>query len=75
MLRQLGNYTQAIPYLDKALAIDPNYKEALDNKGITLYGLDNYTQALQYFNKALAIDPNYKDAFNNKQIVLSKVRK
>ena len=29
-----GNYTQAIKYYDKALAIDPNDKDALNNKGL-----------------------------------------
>jgi Flp pilus assembly protein TadD len=28
----LGNYTQAIQYFDKALAIDPNDKDALNGK-------------------------------------------
>jgi tetratricopeptide (TPR) repeat protein len=31
-----GNYTGAIKYLDKALAIDPNYKLALNNKAWAL---------------------------------------
>jgi tetratricopeptide (TPR) repeat protein len=38
-LNNQGNYTQAIHYLDKALAIDPNYKEALKDKGWALEGL------------------------------------
>jgi len=58
-LNGLGNYSQAIPYLDKALAIDPNYTVALNDKGAALYRLGNYSQAVQYFDKALAIDPNY----------------
>jgi uncharacterized protein YjbI with pentapeptide repeats len=33
LLNNLGNYTGAIKYLDKALAIDPNYKDALNDKG------------------------------------------
>jgi tetratricopeptide (TPR) repeat protein len=35
-LIKLGNYTGAITYLDKALAIDPNYKLALNNKAWAL---------------------------------------
>ena len=68
-----GNRTQAIQYIDKALAIDPNYKLALDNKGAALINLGNHTQAIQYFDKALAIDPNYKIALNAKQYILSKM--
>lgn len=66
----LGNYSQAIPYLDNALAIDPNFKEALDNKGAALSDLANYNEAIPYFNKALAIDPNFDAALYNKGTAL-----
>lgn len=35
-LNHLGNYTGAIEYFDKALAIDPNDEAALYNKGNSL---------------------------------------
>jgi len=35
-LIKLGNYTGAITYFDKALAIDPNYKLELNNNYIIL---------------------------------------
>ncbi|MGC1932937.1 MAG: tetratricopeptide repeat protein [Candidatus Nitrosopolaris sp.] len=35
-LIRLGNYKDAIPYLDKALAIDPNCRLALNNKAWTV---------------------------------------
>jgi tetratricopeptide (TPR) repeat protein len=35
------NYAQAIQYDDKALAIDPNYKQALDNKQYALSKQDH----------------------------------
>ena len=53
-------YSISIKYIDKALAIDPNYKEALNDKGFALYRLGNHTQAIQYYDKALAVDPNDK---------------
>ena len=72
-----GNYTQAIQYYDKALAIDPNYKEALSGKGSALDGIGNafynqgnYTQAIQYYNKALAINSTDR---NGKQDAISKI--
>ena len=68
-----SNNTQT-KYYDKYLAIDPNYKVTLNNKGISLYKLGNCPQALQYFNKALTIDPNYKVALINKQNAISKMR-
>ena len=54
----LGNYTGAIKYLDRALAIDPKYEDALYFKGDALNSLGNYTQAIQYFDRALAVDPS-----------------
>ena len=70
-----GNYTQAIQYYDKALAIDPNDKHALNGKGDALYSLANDTQgyenAIQYYDKALAIDPKDSYALNGKGNALS----
>jgi len=56
-LLELGNYTQAIPYFNKALQIDPTLVDALNFKGQALYKLGNYTGAQYYLNKALEIDP------------------
>ena len=72
-LYSLGNYTQAIQYYDKALAVDPNNKRALNNKGSTLYSLGNYRQAIQSFDKALAIDPNYAAALTGKGAALDSL--
>ncbi len=69
-LDNLVNYTGAIVYYDKALAIDPHYINALTNKGVTLGKLGNYTGAILYFDKALAIDPYYVYALTNKGLTL-----
>jgi len=50
-LKTLGNYRQAILYLDKALAINPKFEEALDDKAEALNHLGNYTQAILYLDK------------------------
>ena len=47
------------------MAIDPNYKVALNNKGSALLNQDDYDQAITYFDKALAIDPNDKQALDS----------
>jgi tetratricopeptide (TPR) repeat protein len=73
MLDHQGNYAQAVEYFDKALAIDPNYKFALNGKGWALYYQGNYAQAIPLFDKALAIDPNYQDALSGKQNALSNL--
>ena len=42
----MGNYTDAITYFDKALAIEPNYAIALDNKGVAHNALEKYDEAI-----------------------------
>jgi tetratricopeptide (TPR) repeat protein len=61
-----GRYQEAIPYFDRALAIDPNNTDALNGKGYALYGLGRYQEAISFFDKALAIDPDYVYALNGK---------
>jgi tetratricopeptide (TPR) repeat protein len=58
-----GNYSQAIHYYDKALAIDPNLVLALTGKANVVFGLRNYTQAIPYLDKALAIGRNRRIPF------------
>jgi tetratricopeptide (TPR) repeat protein len=55
----LGKYTGAIPYYDKALAIQPNNTWALTNKGLDLDNLGNHTGAILYYDKALALIDNH----------------
>ena len=87
-LNNLGNYTGAITYFEKALAIDPNFKDALNavqmlsDKKVALYDngsallkKNNYTGAITYFEKALAMDPNFKDALSGKGDALALYNK
>jgi tetratricopeptide (TPR) repeat protein len=68
----LGEYTRAIEYYNKALDIDPNYLYALNGKGWALNELGNFKEAIVYYDKALEEDPNYADALNNKGYALYK---
>jgi tetratricopeptide (TPR) repeat protein len=52
-LNELGNYTQAIICLDKALKIDPNYLDGLVFKA--LYNIGNYTGAFNIDPKSPAL--------------------
>ncbi len=49
-------FEEAIPYFDRALAIQPNHILAWCLKGNALYNLDRHLDALQCYNKALGID-------------------
>ncbi len=63
-------YSEAIPYFDKALEINPNYKEAWLYKGLSLDDLGRYSEAITYYDKAISIDPNYIIPWYNKGIIL-----
>jgi tetratricopeptide (TPR) repeat protein len=63
----------AITYLDKALAIDPNNKHALNTKGQVLNDLGNDTQDIPLFDKAIAIDHNYKHALEGRAQAIAAI--
>jgi tetratricopeptide (TPR) repeat protein len=69
-LYYLGNYTGAIVYFDKALAIDPKLMAPLGNTGLALGALGNYTGAILYYDKVLAIDPRDVHALTDKGVAL-----
>jgi tetratricopeptide (TPR) repeat protein len=57
----LGSLQIKITNYDKALATDPHFVLALNNKGLALADLGNDTGAIIYYDKALAIDPKYEN--------------
>jgi tetratricopeptide (TPR) repeat protein len=57
LVNELGNYSQAIVYLDRAIKIDPNHLDGLVFKAQALYMIGNYTGANYYSDRALKIDP------------------
>ena len=63
----------AILYYDKALAIDPKYVDALNNKGFALDNLGNHAGAILYYDKALEIQPNDTYALNDKGAALNSL--
>ena len=62
----MGKFEDALECYDKALAIDPNDKDILYNKGLTLHSLNRHDEAFQYYDRALQIDPNYILVLYNK---------
>lgn len=66
-------YELALDAINKALAINPLYPEAWDNKGIIL-GKFDLKASLNAFDKAIKINPNLSRAWNNKGIILSNYK-
>ena len=55
---------------DKALAIEPDHAEALNNRGNALLRLECFEEALVSLDKALAIKPNIAEAQYNRGTAL-----
>jgi Tetratricopeptide repeat len=72
-LYQSERFNEAIQYFDKALAINPDDRVALDGKGAALYMSGRFNEAIQYFDKALAINPDDAYASNTKNLALSQL--
>lgn len=78
---EIMNYREAIKLFDRALYINPNYKEAWFNKGGCLYALRNYRDnelciktedVIRCLDKAIEIDPDYYYAWRIKGIILEE---
>jgi tetratricopeptide (TPR) repeat protein len=54
-----GDRTGALIHLEKALAICPEYPEALNNMGTYYHRSGNYQKAIQLFRKVTQIDPDF----------------
>lgn len=62
-----GELEKAIRFYNESLTIKPNYKEALNNRGVALYQDGRYTEAIiDYSNILVQIDTAYPDAIRNR---------
>lgn len=53
----MGRYEEAIAAYDNAIAVNPHYAMAWNNKGIALGRLGRHEEAKEVFVKAHEIDP------------------
>jgi len=58
----------AVTSYNRAIKIQPSYKNAWNNQGNALCGLGKYDLALRCFSRAVELDQNYKDAWFNKAL-------
>lgn len=66
----LHNNEIALDYFDKALQVNPDYKDALYNKGRVLEQMGDYVKAMDVYKQVLFKDANYQlaiDAINRIQ--------
>ncbi|HKR74654.1 MAG TPA: tetratricopeptide repeat protein [Candidatus Nitrosocosmicus sp.] len=67
--------TDDILQSDKAIEINPQYADAYNNKGLSLYYLGNNQEAIACYDKAIESNPYFADAFFNKGMSLSALSK
>jgi Flp pilus assembly protein TadD len=60
-----GDIEAAIPYLNKALELDPTFVSAYENLGIAYATKGNFPKALELLQKALELDPENTHVMNN----------
>jgi tetratricopeptide (TPR) repeat protein/V8-like Glu-specific endopeptidase len=61
---EYGNYPGALANYDRAIALNPNYAEAYNNRGNLKYEkLNNPQGALADYNRAIALNPNLAEAY------------
>src|SRR3989304_6014609 len=70
-----GKHLEAVEGYDKALALDPKYAAAWNNRGNALDDLGKYQEAVESYDKALALDPRLAAAWNTRGGILFKLRR
>ena len=75
MRSDLKRPEEALASYDKALAIRPDYAEALSNRGNALQDLKRPEEALASYDKALAIRPDYAEALSNRGLALQDLKR
>ncbi len=67
-------FESAIPYLQKAIRLNPRDKEALYYLGEAYFNLKNYDLAIRYFEQFFKIDPYNPAVVNNLEYLYTQTR-
>ncbi len=57
--------TEALPYLKKALEIDPHYSDAWNNLALAEGALGNVDKAIECLQRAIHLNPGHAESYNN----------
>lgn len=70
LLQLQGRYNESDARFDSALALNPDYRDALYGKAITAISQGNDTQAMDLLTRVLDLDPKNKYAYNAEGLAL-----
>jgi tetratricopeptide (TPR) repeat protein len=73
--RQNGQFGDALAHYDKALALQPDFFEALYNRAILLWEMKRDEEALASLEQAIALRPGYAATWNNRGNVLRNLKR
>jgi tetratricopeptide (TPR) repeat protein len=57
---------------DAAIKLDPDYIDALNNRGLAYVGRGAYDRAIEDFERVLKLNPNDVDALRNRDDALAR---
>ncbi|HLX17519.1 MAG TPA: tetratricopeptide repeat protein [Bradyrhizobium sp.] len=69
----LGRHDAALSCCDRALALRPDFIQALSNRGAVLKQMRRYDEALASYDRALALKPDHAEVLNNRAGVLQEL--
>jgi Flp pilus assembly protein TadD len=64
-------FNEALPYLEKAIDLNPRYASAHSNLGSALAQLNRLAEAISHLEKAIEYKPDLADAHNNLGVALA----
>jgi Flp pilus assembly protein TadD len=70
-----GEYSDALVFFEKVIALTPRSSSAYSNKGNVLEELGRYEESIICHDKAIALQPNNHEAYSNKGNVLQDQNK
>ena len=68
-----GKMAEAIAQYDAALALKPDYVDAINNKGNALASLGKVQEALPFFDKAIQLKPDAANYYANRGIARNSI--
>ncbi|WP_176550709.1 tetratricopeptide repeat protein, partial [Tenacibaculum discolor] len=75
VLQGFARRDEALAAYGKAIALNPQYVEALVNSGVLAREQHRHAQALDFFQRVLAIKPDHETALGNCGIILTEFKR